>query len=112
MNEPDARPVAFGYMRVPDPTDHAHLAQLHQQVAAYARERGYRLVRVLVDTPLAQRSAFVHLVELFQEGEATELVVPTLEHFTKFTSLQVGVIDQLHELGVTVWEVGEECSPR
>ncbi|MDT0330882.1 recombinase family protein [Nocardiopsis lambiniae] len=107
MNDLDTRPVAFGYMRVPDPTDHAHLAQLHRQVETYARERGYRLARVLVDTPLAQRSAFVRLVELLQGGEATELVVPTLEHFTKFTSLQVGVIDQLHDLGVTVWEVGD-----
>ncbi|WP_285757185.1 hypothetical protein [Nocardiopsis ansamitocini] len=47
---------------------------------------------------------------MLEQQSVTEPVVPTLDHFTRFSCLQPGVVAHLQSLGVSVWAVSESCT--
>ncbi|WP_017580912.1 recombinase family protein [Nocardiopsis valliformis] len=102
----EAGPLAYGYVRVTGPADRERLMRFRSQMSAYAQERGFTLGDVFVDLSTSRESGFGRLVARLKQGDATEVLVPALEHFTRFPSLQAGVVTQIEALGVTVWEVG------
>ncbi|KOX19048.1 recombinase family protein [Nocardiopsis sp. NRRL B-16309] len=102
-----SRPLAYGYMRIIGVGDRFRMTLLHRQMSAFARGQEFTLGQVFVEVPTCRESSFERLVSRLKQGDATELIVPTLDHFTRFPSLQEGVVAQIEALGVTVWVVGD-----
>ncbi|WP_160050479.1 recombinase family protein [Nocardiopsis sp. FR4] len=102
-----SRPLAYGYLRMPAAAQRRELLLWHRQLNTYARGQDFILGQVFVETPTSPEPAFNRLVAQLKQGDATELLVPTLEHFTRFPSLQDGIVLMLGELGVRVWLVGD-----
>lgn len=107
MNTALSRPVAYGYLRVPADVKRRELVWWHRHLSAYARGQEFILERVFVETPASPEPVLNRLVAGFKQSDATELLVPKLDHFTRFPSLQDGIVLMFGELGVRVWLVGD-----
>ncbi|MGQ4268593.1 recombinase family protein [Nocardiopsis changdeensis] len=107
MNTTPSHPLAYGYLRMPTAADRRELMLWYRQLSAYARGQEFILGQVFVETPTSPEPAFNRLVAQLKQSNASELLVPTLDHFTRFPSLQDGIVLMLGELGVRVWLVGD-----
>lgn len=107
MNAALSRPLAYGYLRMPAAEDRRVLMLWHQQLSSYAHGQEFILGQVFVETPASPEPAFNRLVAQLKQSDASELLVPTLDHFTRFPSLQDGIVLMLGELDMRVWLVGD-----
>lgn len=107
MSTVSTLPLAFGYLRMPADVERRELVLWHRQLSAYARGQEFALGHVFVEASTCPEPAFNRLVARLKCSDATEVLVPTLDHFTRFSYLQDGIVLMLGELGVRVWQVGD-----
>lgn len=99
----DERPVAYGYLRVPDHIPDDRARDLDLALRDVADESGFRLAGTLVE-PVD--GAFTVLEELISELRRTTtrlVVVPSLDHLGTHPALRMAVLDRLRRTtGATV----------
>jgi hypothetical protein len=83
-------PLVYGYVRVgpsalADAPDH-----LARELARYAAVRGLLLADVFVDeyANSAERTAFVVMVESLRRPDVYGVLVPSLDHFSRFSGMR------------------------
>ena len=97
--QPDSRPVAYGYARM-DETDHEAVAQFRRDIAACCEREDLRLVNTFCDlgddgSTLA-RPALANLLEALKATPSAKLVVPDLNHLSPFAVIRSALLLLLH----------------
>jgi hypothetical protein len=97
--QPDNRPVAYGYVRIED-ADHDAVAQFRQAIAACCDREDLRLATTFCDlgddgSTLA-RPALASLLEALKATPSTKLVVPDLNHLSPFGVIRSALLLLLH----------------
>ncbi len=97
--QPDNRPVAYGYVRIEE-ADHDAVAQFRQAIAACCNREDLRLATTFCDlgddgSTLA-RPALANLLEALKDTPSGKLVVPDLTHLSPFTVIRSALLLLLH----------------
>ena len=97
--QPDNRPMAYGYVRLEE-TDHDAVAQFRQAIAACCDREDLRLATTFCDlgddgSALA-RPALADLLEALKATPSAKLVVPDLTHLSPFTVIRSALLLLLH----------------
>ena len=97
--QPDDRPVAYGYVRLEE-TDHDAVAAFRQDVAACCEREDLRLVTTFCDlgddgSTLA-RPALANLLEALKDTPSAKLVVPDLNHLSPYEVIRSALLLLLH----------------
>ena len=78
------RPVLFGYFRVKSDDSEPALS-LRFRIADFADREGFELTNVFVDSALTGHSALTALLVALRSGTVRHVVVPGLDHITRFS---------------------------
>jgi DNA invertase Pin-like site-specific DNA recombinase len=97
--QPDNRPVAYGYVRLEE-VDHDAVAQFRQDTAACCEREDLRLVGTFCDlgddgSTLA-RPALANLLEALKDTPSAKLVVPDLNHLSPYEVIRSALLLLLH----------------
>jgi DNA invertase Pin-like site-specific DNA recombinase len=97
--QPDNRPVAYGYVRLEE-TDHDAIVEFRQNVAACCEREDLRLATTFCDlgddgSTLA-RPALANLLEALKDTPSAKLVVPDLNHLSPYEVIRSALLLLLH----------------
>jgi DNA invertase Pin-like site-specific DNA recombinase len=97
--QPDNRPVAYGYVRLEE-VDHDAVAQFRQDIAAGCEREDLRLASTFCDlgddgSTLA-RPALAKLLEALKATPSAKLVVPDLTHLSPVGVIRSALLLLLH----------------
>jgi DNA invertase Pin-like site-specific DNA recombinase len=95
----DARPPAYGYVRLDD-GDHQAAARHRQAIGRWCVRDGLRLIATFCDldcdgTTLA-RSALTELLQALREAPQAVVVVPDVKHLSPAESIRGALLLRLH----------------
>jgi Resolvase, N terminal domain len=97
--QPDNRPVAYGYIRMEE-ADHDAVAQLRQDIATCCEREDLRLVGTFCDLgddgSTVARPALANLLEALKAVPSAKLVVPDLNHVSPFAVIRNALLLLLH----------------
>jgi Resolvase, N terminal domain len=99
QQQPDNRPVAYGYVRMEE-ADHDAVAQFREDIAACCEREDLCLVTTFCDfgddgSTLA-RPALANLLEALKAMPSVKLVVPDLGHLSPFQPIRGALLLLLH----------------
>lgn len=97
--QPDNRPVAYGYVRLEE-TDHDVVAQFRQDIAACCEREDLRLAKTFCDlgddgSTLA-RPALAELLAALKDMPSAKLVIPDLGHLSPYEVIRSALLLLLH----------------
>ena len=90
-----ARPLAYGYMRVPCDVPDVKVQRLEQALRAFAALRGLYLVPFFFEFSCGSQEAFHELKTELQRADAHHVVIPSLRHLARSILLQNTMLGQL-----------------
>ncbi len=99
------KPVAYGYLRVSDDHEDDEIRQLERGLYKLAQGEGFRLASIFYEYEPGCHGAFIELVEELKRGQARHVVMPSLDHLSDHSLLQVNRIMHLVTVGARVWIV-------
>lgn len=83
-----ARPLAYGYMRVPADVPDLKVRGMEQAVIQFARNQGLYFVTFFFEFDSGSREGFNELVTELVRADARHVVVPSLRHLARNALLQ------------------------
>jgi len=89
------KPLAYGYMRVPDDTPDELACELQQAIKRQAEDEGYCLVSIYYEDVPCTMHAWSQLVEELERTEAHTVIVPTEDHLSTNKIMRDSMITML-----------------
>lgn len=81
------RPLLLGYFRVLPHMTMDDLVHIHHDLLVFARDRGFALGDVFVETGWQQLTSWIALTERCKRDRVRDVVVPSHEHLSTTTAL-------------------------
>lgn len=91
------KPLAYGYMRVPDDIPDRKVRDMEQKLKAYAEALGYEYATIFHEFQCGVYDAWRDLTTELQRADAHHVLVPSMSHIAHSPLLRVGVLERLED---------------
>lgn len=100
------RPLLLGYFRVLPHMTIDDLVRVHHDLVVFAKDRGFALGDVFVETRWQQLTSWIALTERCKRDRVRDVVVPSSEHLSATTALADLMRQEIQtDTGARLWLV-------
>jgi hypothetical protein len=108
----ETRPMLFGYLRVLPGMNIDSVVQTHRLLAEFAKNRGFVLGNVFVETKWRQLTSWVAMTNRCRRDGVRNVAVPSTEHLSTVTPLADIMCEEIEgDIGGRLWIVMPTPAP-
>ncbi|WP_206074379.1 recombinase family protein [Antribacter gilvus] len=100
------KPLMYGYLRVTDASCRDDVVEMEERLRRLAEAEGFCFATTFHESTPGQRGALNELTAELRRAEARHVVVPSLDHLSRYPRVRDELLEQLREeADAHVWTV-------